>query len=224
MRTRTTPVLVCLVIGLSVAPLGVRAATTMIAIEDFSFSPSSITIVTGSDIRWTYRVGDGTAPHTVTSEDSSWDSGNIAPGGGFTRSFARPGTYRYVCTYHPDLMTGVIHVEDARASTPVSGGVSVVATQQSDPGPRSQRASTSAASPQRTTTPSPVASAPSSAKVETSPTETVRSDDDAADLAAASSSGGDPNVLLAVGAFLLLAGMAGAITATLRRRGARPPA
>lgn len=48
-------------------------------------------------------------PHTVTAADSSWDSGNLGPGGRFERRFDSAGTYAYLCRYHPG-MTGAIVV------------------------------------------------------------------------------------------------------------------
>jgi plastocyanin len=73
------------------------------------FSPSIITVVIGvnNTVRW---VNNDTAPHTVTATDHSFDSGNLNPGDTWTYTFTQPGTYTYVCTYHPWMKGTVIVV------------------------------------------------------------------------------------------------------------------
>ena len=73
------------------------------------YRPSIITVVIGvnNTVRW---VNNDTAPHTVTSTDHSFDSGNLNPGDTFTYTFTQPGTYTYVCTYHPGMKGTVIVV------------------------------------------------------------------------------------------------------------------
>ena len=73
------------------------------------FSPSTITVVIGvnNTVQW---VNNDTAPHTVTATDHSFDSGNLNPGDTWTYTFTKPGTYSYVCTYHPWMMGTVIVV------------------------------------------------------------------------------------------------------------------
>ena len=51
------------------------------------------------------------AMHTVTATASSWDSGNVAAGGTFTRRFDTPGTFSYFCTIHgAAVMSGTVTV------------------------------------------------------------------------------------------------------------------
>ena len=85
-------------------------------IVDFSFSPGELSIEVGSTVTW--RNG-GEAPHTVTAEDGSFDSGMVAAGGSWSRTFESAGTFAYVCTFHPD-MAGVVTVgaETAAAVQP----------------------------------------------------------------------------------------------------------
>jgi plastocyanin len=74
-----------------------------------TYSPDPVTVVVGhnSTIKW---VNDDTAPHTVTANDASFDSGNVAAGQSFTFTFTTPGTYQYHCVYHP-WMTGTVIVK-----------------------------------------------------------------------------------------------------------------
>ena len=71
------------------------------------FSPSTITVVIGvnNTVVWTNKDG---APHTVTSVDKKFDSGNMNTGDSFTYTFTTPGTYQYGCSYHPWMKGTVI--------------------------------------------------------------------------------------------------------------------
>ncbi|MDA4124528.1 MAG: cupredoxin domain-containing protein [Thaumarchaeota archaeon] len=73
------------------------------------YSPDGITVVIGvnNTVQWTN--GDS-SPHTVTANDGSFYSGNMAPGGTFSYTFARAGVYQYHCTYHP-WMIGTVTVK-----------------------------------------------------------------------------------------------------------------
>ena len=83
---------------------------TCVTIQDFSFSPSAVTIKVGTTVTWT---NSGPASHTTTSGSGVWDSGALsAPSGGggygggsaggtFQFTFNTPGTYPYHCKIHP---------------------------------------------------------------------------------------------------------------------------
>ncbi len=77
-------------------------------IQDFAFSPSSLTIKKGDMITWTNKDA---APHTVT-----WDNGGLASSGtlktgdSYSFTFNTVGTFSYLCAFHPS-MKGKIIVE-----------------------------------------------------------------------------------------------------------------
>jgi plastocyanin len=64
------------------------------------YDPDNITVLIGvnNTVIWTNNDNE---PHTVTASDGSFDSGNMNPGSTFTYTFTKPGTYLYICTYHP---------------------------------------------------------------------------------------------------------------------------
>jgi plastocyanin len=75
-------------------------------IQDFKFLPERLEVEAGTTITWTNR---DQVPHTVTADDGSWDSGLIAPGATWRRTFEEPGTHPFHCTPHP-FMRGVVTV------------------------------------------------------------------------------------------------------------------
>ena len=81
-------------------------AGTSVRMAGSRFEPATLNVAAGTTIRW---FNDDALPHTVTAADISWDSGNLAPGEAFERRFDSPGTYGYLCRYHPG-MTGTIVV------------------------------------------------------------------------------------------------------------------
>ena len=72
-----------------------------------SFSPTPVTVVIGVNNTVTW-VNNDSAPHTVTANDASFGSGNIAPTGTYTFTFTKAGTYAYHCLYHPWMVGTVI--------------------------------------------------------------------------------------------------------------------
>jgi plastocyanin len=104
-------------VGALIAPLSLaaapptRAAEQTVQITDSTFSPATLTIQVGDTVTW--RNADD-RPHTVTSNDGAFDSGNLDEGQGFSFTFAEPGTYTYRCDYHPDMQATIV-VEAASA-------------------------------------------------------------------------------------------------------------
>jgi len=83
--------------------------TNEVFIQNMAFDPGTITITVNSTITWTNKDA---ITHTVTSDNGSFDSGNIAGGGSFSHTFSTAGTYSYHCSIHP-YMTGVVKVNTA---------------------------------------------------------------------------------------------------------------
>jgi plastocyanin len=105
-------------------PAGPAAASAIVdvSIVDFAFEPQIITITAGSTVRWT-RSPASIITHTATSDIGSldpWDSGQLAPGGSFMKTFNTPGTYTYHCEFHPLTMHGTVVVVSSAAHPPTS--------------------------------------------------------------------------------------------------------
>ena len=80
-----------------------------IAIHDFMFAPTSMTVAVGTTVRWKNLDGE---PHTVRSVDTGFRSDPLDQNDSFAFTFDKPGTYRYVCSIHPQ-MVGTIVVKAA---------------------------------------------------------------------------------------------------------------
>ncbi len=78
------------------------------------FSPLSLTVPAGTTVSF---VNDDDRDHTATAGDRSFDSGILAPGRTFNRTFGVPGTFPFVCLLHPD-MTGTITVTGSGGTAP----------------------------------------------------------------------------------------------------------
>jgi plastocyanin len=96
-------------LAFSLAVPAVFAATRGVAIRDFAFSPRTVEIRVGDTVTWRNR--DSVA-HTATARNGSFDTGLLADGESASIRFRVPGTYRYICTPHPD-MTGTVVVRSA---------------------------------------------------------------------------------------------------------------
>lgn len=99
-------VLYFLVSGLAPA-FSYATTATPVTIAGFAYQPDKVSIKAGQTVTWTNK--DVTA-HTVTGTKGDWDSGNLATGASYSKTFSKPGTYEYVCAIHPN-MTGVIVVQ-----------------------------------------------------------------------------------------------------------------
>jgi plastocyanin len=79
-----------------------------VEIADLAFTPEELTIAAGSTVTWVHA--DPNLPHTATSDDDVFDSGNLTEGDEFSFTFDEAGTFAYFCQVHP-AMTGTIVVE-----------------------------------------------------------------------------------------------------------------
>jgi len=101
------------VVALGIGARGVAAQdSAAVSIVDFAFQPNSSMVVAGGTVTWT---NTGQAPHTVTADDGSFDSGTLSPGATFSQTFPTAGTFTYHCNIHPQ-MTATVIVGDAGGS------------------------------------------------------------------------------------------------------------
>jgi plastocyanin len=81
--------------------------TVDVKIDNFSFTPATLTVKAGTQITWTN--GDD-IPHTVVSDSQVFKSKVLDTDEKFTFTASKPGTYSYFCSIHPK-MTGKVVVE-----------------------------------------------------------------------------------------------------------------
>ncbi|HEX7476015.1 MAG TPA: cupredoxin family copper-binding protein [Dehalococcoidales bacterium] len=85
----------------TLAPANQAAVT----ISGFAFSPPTLTVSKGTTVTWT---NNDSTTHTVTSDSSVWDSGNVIVGKTYSFTFNQTGTFPYHCNIHPSMTAKVI--------------------------------------------------------------------------------------------------------------------
>ena len=76
-----------------------------VKIDNFSFSPATLEIKTGTTVTWT-NADD--IPHTVVSNDKVFKSKVLDTDQKFSFTFDKPGTYPYFCSLHPKMTAKVV--------------------------------------------------------------------------------------------------------------------
>jgi len=76
-----------------------------VSIKNFAFSTGSLSVTKGTTVTWT---NNDAVTHTVTADDGSFNSGNIAPGGKFSHIFSAAGTVAYHCNIHTSMKAKVV--------------------------------------------------------------------------------------------------------------------
>ena len=114
---KNLPVMVFLVIWLVFAGIVTRdnqavaqdskPALVEVKIDNFSFSPASITVPLGTTVKWTNRDD---IPHTVVSDKEVFKSKTLDTDEQYSYTFTKPGEYGYFCSIHPK-MTGKVTVK-----------------------------------------------------------------------------------------------------------------
>jgi len=105
--------LLCCTLGASAAQSQSKdPPVTTIELKAFMFSPTALTVPVGTTVIWRNLDEE---PHTVASVDGKFRSGAIDQNEEFRFIFASPGTYRYACSIHPQMVGTVIVTARARA-------------------------------------------------------------------------------------------------------------
>ena len=79
--------------------------TTAVSIVDFGFKPATLTVPVGTTVTWR---NTGAAPHTVTADDDTFNSGNLAAGATFAQTFGSAGTFAYHCNIHASMTATIV--------------------------------------------------------------------------------------------------------------------
>lgn len=79
------------------------AGSNAVAMKNYAFNPTSITIKKGDTVTWTNEDG---ATHDVVGD--MFNSGNMRKGGTFSYTFNETGTFDYECTLHSGMVGKVV--------------------------------------------------------------------------------------------------------------------
>lgn len=87
------------------ASTGALSSAATVDIKQFKFGPAETHIAIGGTVTWT---NSDNQKHTATSS-GGFDTGAIEPGSTGKATFAKAGTFAYICSFHP-FMKGTIIV------------------------------------------------------------------------------------------------------------------
>jgi plastocyanin len=87
-------------------PTSAHAQTANVSIENFTFSPDTLTVHLGTKVTWTNHDD---IPHLVVITKLKQKSAALDTDDTYTYAFTKPGKYQYYCGMHP-RMVGQINV------------------------------------------------------------------------------------------------------------------
>ena len=86
--------------GADQTPVVSGAERVTVEMSDYEFFPAKLTVNAGTEVTWVNR---DSAPHNAVADDDAFDSGTLNGGDSWSVVLDQPGTYSYVCTYHPGM-------------------------------------------------------------------------------------------------------------------------
>ncbi len=93
-----------------VLPGRADTASLAVSIDNFTFTPPSLTVKAGTTVTWTNKDD---IPHGIASSGNAFaKSPALDTDQNYSFTFTTPGTYQYFCYIHPH-MVGTIVVEAA---------------------------------------------------------------------------------------------------------------
>ena len=81
------------------------STSNKISIANMAFAIANTTVAKGTAITWT---NTDNMTHTVTADDNSFSSGDLAKGDTYTHTFNAAGTVAYHCKVHPGMKASVV--------------------------------------------------------------------------------------------------------------------
>ena len=93
--------------AISLAQATAADAGPQVIIDNYAFSPASLTVKVGTTVTWINQDDDA---HTVDSTQGKFESGTMNKGGRFEFRFTEAGEYPFFCRFHPK-MTGKVIVQ-----------------------------------------------------------------------------------------------------------------
>ena len=90
---------------LAFGAVAAQDATTVITIDNFTFTPPELTVALGTTVKW---VNHDDIPHLVVNKDKVFRSKALDTDDSFSYTFASAGTFDYFCALHPHMVGKVI--------------------------------------------------------------------------------------------------------------------
>jgi plastocyanin len=89
---------------------GGSSSSVTVTAADFSFDPETVTAAAGDTIELS---NEGDSPHNLQAEEAGLDE-DVDPGATVSVDLAdvEPGTYDFICKFHPDDMKGTLEVTE----------------------------------------------------------------------------------------------------------------
>ena len=84
---------------------GSARADEAVAIKNFAFDPPVVTIHVGTAVVWT---NEDPTPHSIVDKGGTFKSAKLTKGATFSQTFAAPGTFDYICGFHPSMKGQVV--------------------------------------------------------------------------------------------------------------------
>jgi plastocyanin len=84
---------------------GAAPDAVRVVIKDFMFSPMQLKTKVGVPVTW---VNQDDEVHTVISDTGLFRSGALDTDMSYTFTFDKPGTYRVLCSLHPQMLATIV--------------------------------------------------------------------------------------------------------------------
>ena len=95
-----------LLVGSGNAANGSRSAPSVdVTIDNFTFTPQTITVKVGTTVTWTNHDD---IPHSVMSDNAEFHSKALDTDDSFSFTPTKPGTYSYFCSLHPKMTAKLV--------------------------------------------------------------------------------------------------------------------
>ena len=88
-------------------------STTTVEIRNNAFIPDQLNVAPGTTVTFVNR---DSVPHTATSDNKLFDSGQLAPGASYPVVLDGAGTVTYHCKLHPEMQGSIVVGEPGQAS------------------------------------------------------------------------------------------------------------
>jgi plastocyanin len=96
------------------AVVAAAASPATIDIDNFAFTPATLTITAGTTVIW---KNEDDSPHRIGDKNGTLKSAALDTDDTFSHTFAAPGEYPYICTIHPYMVGKIVVKPVGKASS-----------------------------------------------------------------------------------------------------------